>query len=259
MKKLISLIVCAILALSVAALAEGADLIGTAAPDFTVTTCEGEEVTLSGLLAQKRLVVLNIFTSWCPPCRMEFPEMQSVYEALSDGMEIVAVSDEPTDTDQVIADYRAELGLGFPMGSAEGTGLVQFAQVEAYPTTLFIDRNGNVGFYQVGAFIFESQFRALAEYYLSDDYDGTPAVAFNVYVCDQDENPVPGVYVNFCTDSSCEPKASDENGAICFAGKPESYHLQILKAPEGYSFDANFEETCDGASDDWIIVTVTRD
>ena len=91
MKKLFAILM-ALALLTGAALAEGADLIGTPAPNFTVTTCEGDQVVLSDLLAEKDLVVLNIFTSWCPPCRMEFPGMQSIYEALSDRMEIVAVS-----------------------------------------------------------------------------------------------------------------------------------------------------------------------
>lgn len=258
MKKLFAILM-ALALLAGAALAEGADLIGTPAPNFTVTTCEGEQVVLSDLLAEKDLVVLNIFTSWCPPCRMEFPGMQSIYEALSDRMEIVAVSDEPTDTDQVIADYKAELGLTFPMGRIENTGISEYMTLEGYPTTLFIDRNGNVCHFQLGAFPFDSPMRALADYFLSEDYDGTPATLYNVYVCDQDENPVPGVYVNFCTDTTCEPRVSDENGAICFVADPASYHLKILKVPEGYSFDADFEAECDDAPDAWTLVEVTRD
>ncbi len=258
MKKLFAIILCAALMLTAAALAEPSSLVGSAAPDFTVTTCDGETLTLGGLLAEKELVALNIFTSWCPPCRQEFPEMEGIYEALSDRMEIVAVSAEPEDTDEIIAAYRDELGLTFPMGLASGTGIVEYARVQGYPTTLFIDRDGNLGYYQLGMFLVGEQFKVLADYFLSDGYDGTPATACNVYVCDQDKEPVAGAYLNFCTDTTCETKQSDENGLICFAGKPESYHVQILKLPEGYSFDENYDETYDSPSGDWMYVQVTK-
>ena len=259
MKKVLSIILLAALTLGFGALAEPAGLTGTPVPDFAVTTCDGETLTISGLLADKDLVVLNIFASWCPPCRMEFPEMEAVYVTLSDRMEIVAVSGEARDTDEIISDYRAGLGLTFPMGAANGTGIIEYARLSAYPTTLFIDKSGNLVFYQRGAFLVGTQFKALADYFLSDGYDGTPAVAYNVYVCDQDSNPIPGVYVNFCTDTTCEPRVTDEDGAICFAGKPQSYHLQILKAPEGYSFDADYEEAFDGAGGNWLYVYLTRE
>ena len=178
--------------------------------------------------------------------------MENAYQALSDRMEIVALSGDPDDTTQMIADYKAELGLSFPMGLAEGTGILDFVDIEGYPTTLLIDKNGRIGFFQLGAFMFEQQFRDAVEHFMADGYDGSPAVSFNVYVCDQDENPIPGVALNFCTDTVCQFFTSDENGIITFVGAPERYHLQILNAPEGYSYDADLEQECDGS--DWAIV-----
>lgn len=259
MKKLIATILfTALVLLSCAALAEDS-LVGQSMPDFAATTCEGDEVVLNELLSEKDLVVVNIFTSWCPPCKMEFPEMEKVYEELSDRMEIVAVTAEPKDTDEIIANYKADLGLTFPMGLAAGTGIVELVKPQGFPTTLFIDKDGNVAFNQVGAFMSEGHFRATVDYFLSDSYDGTPATAFNVYVCDQYKRSVPEAYVNFCTDTTCETKVSDENGFICFAGKPQNYHLQILKVPEGYSFDNSYEESFDGANGEWLYVYVKKD
>ena len=65
--------------------------------------------------------------------------------------------------------------------------------------------------------------------------------AYVIHVMDQDGNPVPGTAVNFCTDAACTMQQADENGVITFEGAPENYHVQILKAPEGYSFDEDFE------------------
>lgn len=65
--------------------------------------------------------------------------------------------------------------------------------------------------------------------------------AYVLHVTDQDGNPVSGVYVNFCTDSACVMQKSDEKGMIIFDGEPGVYHLQLLKVPEGYYFDKDYE------------------
>ena len=67
------------------------------------------------------------------------------------------------------------------------------------------------------------------------------AAEYIVHVVDQNGDPVPGAYVNFCTDTACLPSVSDDSGVIAFSGEPYAYHLQILKVPEGYSFDKDFE------------------
>ena len=89
MKRWIALTLMLVFLLGAFAQAEDTSLVGQAMPDFTFTTTEGDSHSLSELLAEKDLVILNVFTSWCPPCRMEFPEMEAVYRDLSDRMEIV--------------------------------------------------------------------------------------------------------------------------------------------------------------------------
>ena len=63
--------------------------------------------------------------------------------------------------------------------------------------------------------------------------------AYVVTVADQNGDPVPGVYVNFCTSTACSMAVSDENGVISFEGPAAVYHVDILKTPEGYSFEAD--------------------
>ena len=62
-----------------------------------------------------------------------------------------------------------------------------------------------------------------------------------LHVVDQYGDPVPGLYVNFCTDSACTMAVSDGNGTIVFSGAQDVYHVQMLRAPDGYSFDSEFE------------------
>ena len=176
MKKLVSilLVVLLIAALSSTAFAETGIGVepGQAMPDFTVSLTDGTSATLSELLKDKNLVVLNIFASWCGPCEREFPEMETVYQANSDRMVILSVSGDPADTMEMISDYKAAHSLSFPMGLA-GEAL-DFLTIPGFPTSIFIDRSGNVGFIKVGAFASQEEFEGKVNTFLSADYNGKP-------------------------------------------------------------------------------------
>ncbi len=154
---------------------------GQIMPDFTVSLTDGTTATLSDILKEKDLVVLNIFASWCGPCEKEFPDMENVYQANKDRMVILSVSGDPDDTMEMISDYKAGHGLSFPMGLA-GDAL-DFMSISGYPTTIFIDKNGSIGLIKTGAFIMEGEFEGKVNTFLSPDYDGEPIgseSAFNI-------------------------------------------------------------------------------
>ena len=79
------------------------------------------------------------------------------------------------------------------------------------------------------------------EYADTDEKAGSTLQAYIMHVVDQDGSPVEGVTVNFCTDTSCVPKESDEDGLITFTGAPDVYHVQIIDVPDGYSWDEDYE------------------
>ena len=176
MKKLISILLAVLLiaAMSGTAFAETGIGVepGQAMPDFTVSLTDGTTATLSKLLKDKDLVVLNIFASWCGPCEREFPEMETVYQANSDRMVILSVSGDPGDTMEMISDYKVGHSLSFPMGLA-GDAL-DFLTIPGFPTSIFIDRSGNVGFVKVGAFANREDFEGKVNTFLSADYNGKP-------------------------------------------------------------------------------------
>lgn len=176
MKKLICilLVVLMLTALGAAAHADSGIGIepGQKMPDFTVQLTDGTTATLSALLKEKDLVVLNIFASWCGPCEREFPEMEAVYQAHSDKMVIVSASGDPGDTMDIISAYKDSHNLSFPMGLASKE-MYPLGSV-GFPTTIFIDRSGNVGFIKIGAFTSREDFEGKVNIFLSPDYDGKP-------------------------------------------------------------------------------------
>ena len=77
--------------------------------------------------------------------------------------------------------------------------------------------------------------------------------AYVVHVVDQDNNPVGEVSVNFCTDAACVPKESDDNGLVTFTGAPDVYHVQIIDAPDGYSWDEDYEMYTAREYGEWVL------
>lgn len=172
-RTVISLVLALALCLSCAAVAEEDAAVvyqlGDQIEDFTVTTWDGNTITLSELLAEKDMVLINIWATWCGPCRNEFPYMQEAYEQYSDEIEIVALSCEATDTDDVLAEFVAEMGLTFPV-AGDTPGLRSRFDTDGIPTSIVIDRNGVVCFIEVGSMPDVDSFTRLFDVYVADDY-----------------------------------------------------------------------------------------
>ena len=77
--------------------------------------------------------------------------------------------------------------------------------------------------------------------------------AYVLHTVDQSGAPVPGVYINFCSDTSCTLAETDENGTAAFESAPGVYHVQLVKAPEGYSFDADFDMYTGSTYGEWVV------
>lgn len=126
---------------------------GDTPPDFTLTSLDGKNVTLSELRGKK--VVLNFWATWCPPCKAEMPHMQNYYEqyAKKDNVEIIAVNLTSEERD-VTADakidsvmtFRDSFELTFPIlldqDPKNSIGIAY--QILTIPTTYFIDSKGYI-------------------------------------------------------------------------------------------------------------------
>lgn len=122
---------------------------GTSAPDFVATDISGKPVHLSDY--RGRVVLVNVWATWCAPCRNEMPSMQRLYEALGDtDFEILAVSidaqpGQSSGGGQVGGDLMAfadELGLTFPiLHDPEGT-IERIYQTTGVPETFLVGRDG---------------------------------------------------------------------------------------------------------------------
>ena len=109
------------------------------APDFTLAALDGSAVTLSELKGS--VVLINIWATWCPPCRAEMPVIQATYERYRDqGFTVLAVDlqEDPATVDA----YMRRYGLTFP-ALLDRDGKVSVAyRSSALPSSYFVDRNG---------------------------------------------------------------------------------------------------------------------
>lgn len=114
----------------------------TAAPDFTVTDLEGNEVHLSDFLGKP--VVLNFWASWCGPCKSEMPDFEEIYAEYGDDIHFVMVNatDGSRETVDAASSFIAEQGYTFPVYyDTEYDASITYG-VTALPTTYFIDAEG---------------------------------------------------------------------------------------------------------------------
>jgi len=124
--------------------------VGTVAPDFSLPTYDGGTVTLSQL--RGKVVMINFWATWCPPCRTEKPTMETLYQKFRErgDFELLAVNVEE-DARQALASYLARTPYSFPI-PLDSQGQVQkLYQVFRFPESFIIDRNGIVVDHVIGA------------------------------------------------------------------------------------------------------------
>ncbi|MDJ0831970.1 MAG: TlpA disulfide reductase family protein [Gammaproteobacteria bacterium] len=130
--------------------AQAASLDG-AAPDFTLKSMSGKNLKLSELSGN--VVLLNFWASWCGPCRTEMPllnDLHNKYEAL--GFTVLGVNVEQET--ELAKSFIAKSPVDFPILLDKTNKVSKMYDVIAMPTTVMIDRDGNMRYlhkgYQVG-------------------------------------------------------------------------------------------------------------
>ena len=131
---------------------------GKMAPDFEVTTLDGEQAKLSDYRGER--IMLNFWATWCPPCRAEMPDMQKLYE--EEDVVILAVNMTNSESsEEEVAEFVDDFGLTFPIPMDQEGNLMETYQISAYPTSYMIDSNGRIQFVSLGAMNHEQMLQQL--------------------------------------------------------------------------------------------------
>ncbi len=114
--------------------------VGVVAPDFELSSLGGDHVKLSNL--RGKVVFLNIWATWCPPCREEIPSMKSLYQRLEDRpFEMLAVSID-REGEKIVRPFAEKHGLTFRVLLDPDGKTYQLYGMTGVPETFIIDNNG---------------------------------------------------------------------------------------------------------------------
>lgn len=123
---------------------------GELAPDFELRTLDNTPIRLSELRGQK--VIVNLWATWCPPCRAEMPDMQEFYEQEKEngvtilGVNLIETEQGPESVDAFLKEY----GITFPVVLDQGKHISQQYQAISIPTSYVIDTEGVVQYKMIG-------------------------------------------------------------------------------------------------------------
>ena len=117
-----------------------ADVSGPA-PDFTLKSRDGKNVRLSEL--RGNVVMINFWASWCGPCRQEMPHLEKIHAEYTDyGFILLGIN---VDEKQALAEkLLAQIPVSFPILFDPTSAVSKLYNVDAMPTTILIDRDGNL-------------------------------------------------------------------------------------------------------------------
>lgn len=121
--------------------------------DFTVTTLDGQRLALSDL--RGKVVIVDFWGTWCPPCRAEIPHFVELKKEFGDKLAIVGMTwEHGKGGDDVIAkirEFAAQTGINYPLTLiTDRAELQKVPDLRGFPTTLFIDKTGRVRAKEVG-------------------------------------------------------------------------------------------------------------
>ena len=140
--------------------------------DFSIVVDNNTTFTLSQILEEKDMVLLNFWATWCGPCQAEFPAMNNAAIAYSDNVAVLAVS--TTDSMSAVKEFKKTSGLTFNMAEDSISLQRKFNLGGGIPFSVIIDRYGVVAFQHLGSMEAASDFTARFDLFCGEDY--TPTV-----------------------------------------------------------------------------------
>jgi len=126
--------------------------LGSDAPRFTAGTLDAQPVSKSLDDYRGKVVMLNVWATWCAPCRIEMPSMELLHKAYGDkGLSIVAVSIDDPGSEQIVRDFVKQYGLTFEILHDPTKAISRQYQTTGYPETVILGRDGIIRKKLIGA------------------------------------------------------------------------------------------------------------
>lgn len=136
------------------------------APDFEVTTLEGNTVSLEQSIEENKPMVVYFTASWCPICAKNWPVFSELYPEYKDKLNFISISIDPTDTKEVISNLVEEEGITYPSTWGHPNIMIDFG-VQSQATTVGINRDGYIAFTKNKTALSAEEYRSLFDQLIS--------------------------------------------------------------------------------------------
>ncbi|MDP2932391.1 MAG: TlpA disulfide reductase family protein [Chloroflexota bacterium] len=133
---------------------------GHPAPDFTLLDLEGNRVTLSDF--RGKVVFINFWASWCPPCRAEMPDIEAVYQKYKD-KGVVVIGIDIMEPEDVVRQFVRQGGYSWTFVLDSTGEIARDYRIAAIPTSFFLDKDGIIKTTYIGAMTQRAMESKLAE------------------------------------------------------------------------------------------------
>jgi thiol-disulfide isomerase/thioredoxin len=125
--------------------------VGSNMPEYSATNLDGSKFELAA--RREKVVLLNVWATWCGPCRYEIPELQRIHnENASRGFEVVGVSVDESGVESV-KQFVDEYKMTYPVTLDPQGKLANILQTSVLPTSVLLDRNGKIVWKKYGAIL----------------------------------------------------------------------------------------------------------
>ena len=248
--------------------APGSELVGQVL-SFETKDIDGNPVKSEDIFSKNDVTVVNVWATWCGPCRSELEELGEIDRRLADlNCAVVGICDDGGEVPDEAKALIEENGMDY-LNIVPFDNMDEILAIQGYPTTVFVGRDGTILALPVigvpnDLSLYEDTVNALlagkapAEAVGSAETNTTVPSEngkYNVVVRNSEGDPVKGVTVQFCSDITCTLGKTDENGVASFdADEGQVYTVHILKVPEGVEKTSEEFQTLDTYSDTYIVL-----
>lgn len=141
-------------------LAAGPVGVGEKAPDFTLTTFDGQTYTLSQM--RGTVVLVNFWASWCIPCEQEAPALENAWRHYQD-QGVVFIGVDYVDTETAARAFMRRFDVTYPNGPDLGTRISQAYRIRGVPETYIVDRSGQLAYTKIGPFLDQAEIESVID------------------------------------------------------------------------------------------------
>jgi peroxiredoxin len=121
--------------------ASGRVEVGQPAPAYSAQSMSGDSVSLASL--RGNVVLLNVWATWCGPCRQEIPELRAIHAKYKDrGLQLVGVSVDAEGTDAAIRSFLTDFKMDYTIWRDPNESVSALFRMSGVPATFVIDRQG---------------------------------------------------------------------------------------------------------------------